>query len=90
MPNETDKIIDAKGLILLPVVIDPQRAASKSLFNYGFFIGATANNIADLLSVEPTYGRKIFMGSSVGGNIAYKRGQFNRDVRGKALNFTKS
>ena len=24
-----------------------QRAASKSLVNYGFFIGATANNIAD-------------------------------------------
>lgn len=96
-PNETDRVIDATGLTLLPGVIDPQvhfrepglehkedlstaslacarggvtsflempntkpltcnqaalddklqRAASKSLVNYGFFIGATANNIAD-------------------------------------------
>ncbi len=115
-PNETDRVIDATGLTLLPVVIDPQvhfrepglehkedlstaslacarggvtsflempntkpltcnqaalddklqRAASKSLVNYGFFIGATANNIADLLTVESTCGIKIFMGSSHG------------------------
>ncbi len=116
VPTETDKIIDATGLTLLPGVIDPQvhfrepglehkedlftaslacarggvtsflempntkpltstkaalddklqRAASKSLVNYGFFIGATAENLEDLRSAEPVCGIKIFMGSSHG------------------------
>jgi dihydroorotase len=43
-----------------------QRAAQKSLVNYGFFIGATGENTADLLSVNPTPGIKIFMGSMKG------------------------
>ncbi|PSO51182.1 MAG: dihydroorotase [Cyanobacteria bacterium QH_8_48_120] len=43
-----------------------QRAAKKSLVNYGFFIGATAENLPDLVEAEPTCGIKIFMGSSHG------------------------
>jgi dihydroorotase len=43
-----------------------QRAASKCLVNYGFFIGATADNLQDLLSANPTCGIKIFMGSMKG------------------------
>lgn len=43
-----------------------QRAASKSLVNYGFFIGATPENLPDLLTANPTCGIKIFMGSSHG------------------------
>ncbi|TAF06437.1 MAG: dihydroorotase, partial [Nostocales cyanobacterium] len=43
-----------------------QRAASKCVVNYGFFIGATADNLQDLLSVQPTSGIKIFMGSMHG------------------------
>ncbi|MGF1541339.1 MAG: dihydroorotase [Pleurocapsa sp.] len=116
MPTETDKIIDAKALTLLPGVIDPQvhfrepglehkedlstashacarggvtsflempntrpltttqtalddklqRAANKSLVNYGFFIGATAANLPDLITANPVCGIKIFMGSSHG------------------------
>ena len=108
--------IDAKGLTLLPGVIDPQvhfrepgleykedlftascacakggvtsflempntrpltinqsalddklqRAAQKCLVNYGFFIGATADNLPDLLLAQPTPGIKIFMGSMHG------------------------
>lgn len=42
------------------------RAASKCLVNYGFFIGATADNLSDLLTVNPTPGIKIFMGSMHG------------------------
>jgi dihydroorotase len=42
------------------------RAASKCLVNYGFFIGATAENKRDLLSASPTPGIKIFMGSMHG------------------------
>lgn len=43
-----------------------QRAAEKCLVNYGFFIGATADNLQDLLMVNPTCGIKIFMGSMHG------------------------
>ncbi|QSJ18314.1 dihydroorotase [Nostoc sp. UHCC 0702] len=43
-----------------------QRASSKCLVNYGFFIGATGDNIPDLLAAKPTPGIKIFMGSMHG------------------------
>jgi dihydroorotase len=43
-----------------------QRAAQKSLANYGFFIGATLENLPDLLTANPTPGIKIFMGSMQG------------------------
>ncbi|OUL20913.1 dihydroorotase [Nostoc sp. T09] len=43
-----------------------QRASSKCLVNYGFFIGATAENLPDLLTAKPTPGIKIFMGSMHG------------------------
>jgi dihydroorotase len=43
-----------------------QRASQKCLVNYGFFIGATPENLPDLLTAEPTCGIKIFMGSSHG------------------------
>jgi dihydroorotase len=40
-----------------------RRTADKCLVNYGFFIGATAENLPDLLDAHPTPGIKIFMGS---------------------------
>ncbi|NEP42508.1 MAG: dihydroorotase, partial [Okeania sp. SIO2H7] len=43
-----------------------KRAAAKCLVNYGFFIGATAENLPDLLTANPTCGIKIFMGSMHG------------------------
>jgi dihydroorotase len=43
-----------------------QRAASKCLVNYGFFIGATAEHLPDLLQANPTPGIKVFMGSMHG------------------------
>lgn len=115
-PGETDEVVDATGLILLPGVIDPQvhfrepglehkedlytaslacarggvtsflempntkpltttqaalddklqRAANKCLVNYGFFMGATAQNLPDLREANPACGIKIFMGSAHG------------------------
>jgi dihydroorotase len=41
-------------------------AAQKCLVNYGFFVGATTDNVEHLLSVNPTCGIKIFMGSMHG------------------------
>ncbi len=41
-------------------------AATKSLVNYGFYIGATPNNLDELKSAHRTPGIKIFIGSSTG------------------------
>lgn len=43
-----------------------KRAEEKSVVNYGFFIGATSENLPDLLNAHPTPGIKIFMGSMHG------------------------
>jgi dihydroorotase len=42
------------------------RAATKCVVNYGFFIGATADNLDAINRVVPACGIKIFMGSSTG------------------------
>ena len=41
-------------------------ASGKSLVNYGFYIGATPHNVADLAAATRTPGIKIFIGSSTG------------------------
>jgi dihydroorotase len=41
-------------------------AAGKSVVNYGFYMGATPNNIEELKRAERTPGIKIFIGSSTG------------------------
>lgn len=41
-------------------------AATKSLVNFGFYIGATPDNVAELKAAERTPGIKIFIGSSTG------------------------
>ena len=41
-------------------------AAQKSLVNYGFYIGATPDNVAELKMAQRTPGIKIFIGSSTG------------------------
>jgi dihydroorotase len=41
-------------------------AKSKCLVNYGFFIGATPENLAELQAAQRTPGIKIFIGSSTG------------------------
>ena len=43
-----------------------KRASEKCLANYGFFMGATADNLADLREANPACGIKIFMGSAHG------------------------
>jgi dihydroorotase len=41
-------------------------AATKSLVNYGFYIGATTDNLDELRNAQRTPGIKIFIGSSTG------------------------
>ena len=43
-----------------------QLAAEKSVVNYGFFIGATPDNLEELNAVENVCGIKVFMGASTG------------------------
>ncbi|GIT40090.1 MAG: hypothetical protein Ct9H300mP8_12860 [Gammaproteobacteria bacterium] len=44
------------------------RAAKHSLANYGFYLGATNDNLEDVKSLDPTTacGIKVFMGASTG------------------------
>jgi len=61
MPNtrpaaKTQALVDAKLAL----------AAGKSLVNFGFYIGATPDNIDDLKTATNTPGIKIFLGSSTG------------------------
>ena len=42
------------------------RAAQKCVANYGFFIGATPENLDELNTASPVCGIKIFMGASTG------------------------
>jgi len=49
-----------------------KRAAAKSVANYGFFIGATANNLEELNRATPACGIKIFMGASTGSLLVDK------------------
>ena len=49
------------------------RANSKSLVNYGFFIGANGQNLEELNTAEPVCGIKIFMGSMHGPLLVSQR-----------------
>jgi len=48
-------------------------AASKSVVNYAFFVGATNDNISELNAVEGVCGIKIFMGASTGTLLVFEQ-----------------
>lgn len=61
MPNTKPPAVTRRA------VADKERlAAEKSLVNYGFYIGATADNVAELAAATDVPGIKIFIGSSTG------------------------
>jgi dihydroorotase len=61
MPNTKPPAVTAVG-----VRAKEQIAAEKSCVNYGFYIGATPNNVAELNAIKDVPGIKIFIGSSTG------------------------
>ena len=61
MPNTNPNTIDQAQL-----EAKLARAAEVSLVNYGFYIGATPDNVAELKKATRTPGIKIFIGSSTG------------------------
>ena len=128
VPDDRGEVIDAKGLLVMPGVVDPQvhfrdpglehkedlhtgsracaaggitsflempntrpttttieamtakkaRAAEVSIVNYNFFVGATADNLDVLNSVDNVCGIKIFMGSSTGDLLVSEREELDR------------
>jgi len=54
------------------------RAASSCAANFGFFIGATCDNLEALNNVYPACGIKIFMGSSTGDLLVDKQEHLER------------
>ena len=61
MPNNAPPVITCERMAEKKL-----RAAEKSVVNYGFFMGATPDNLEELNKVENVCGIKIFMGSSTG------------------------
>ncbi len=53
-------------------------AATKSVVNYGFYIGATPENVQDLKTATRTPGIKIFLGSSTGDLLVDDQGALER------------
>lgn len=54
------------------------RAAAKSVVNYGFFIGATPDNLTDLQHIRNACGIKIFMGASTGSLLVNREEDLER------------
>jgi dihydroorotase len=63
-------------------------AASKSLVNYGFYIGATADNLDELQRAERTPGIKIFIGSSTGDLLVDEQDALEKIFEGTRLPIT--
>jgi dihydroorotase len=55
-----------------------RRAAEKCVANYGFFIGATPDNLDDINHAGPACGIKIFMGASTGSLLVDKAEDLER------------
>lgn len=53
-------------------------AATKSVVNYGFFIGATPDNVEELKLAQRTPGIKIFIGSSTGNLLVDQQAALER------------
>jgi len=53
-------------------------AAEKSVANYGFFIGATPDNLDEINNAHPACGIKIFMGASTGSLLVDKADDLER------------
>jgi dihydroorotase len=73
MPNTSPPTITLEAM-----AAKKQRAAETSVVNYGFFIGATPNNLDVLNTVEQVSGIKIFMGSSTGSLLVSERPDLER------------
>ncbi|MCC9604087.1 dihydroorotase [Stieleria sp. JC731] len=73
MPNTKPPAVTAEG-----VRAKERIAAEKSLVNYGFYIGATPDNVDELNAVKDVPGIKIFIGSSTGNLLVDEQAALER------------
>lgn len=62
------------------VLLEQKRALvrDRAVVNYGFFLGATADNFDEIQHVENIAGIKLFLGSSTGGLLVARRSDIER------------
>ena len=81
MPNTTPNTITAELMTAKKAI-----AKAKSLVNYNFFIGATPENLPDILTTKNVCGIKIFMGASTGSLLVDKMADLEKIFsKGKRL-----
>jgi dihydroorotase len=73
MPNTKPPAVTREG-----VVAKEKLAAGKSLVNYGFYIGATPDNVDELAAATDVPGIKIFIGSSTGNLLVDQQAALER------------
>ncbi len=73
MPNTNPPCVTAQGLREKIAL-----AQSKCHVDFGFFIGATPDNLTELLAAKEACGIKIFMGSSTGTLLVSRRDDLDR------------
>ena len=73
MPNTKPPAITLEGVRKKEAI-----AATKSLVNYGFYIGATPDNASELASATEVPGIKIFIGSSTGNLLVDEQAALER------------
>jgi dihydroorotase len=73
MPNTKPPAITVEG-----VRAKEEIAKGKSLVNYGFYIGATPDNVAELAAATNVPGIKIFIGSSTGNLLVDEQSSLER------------
>ncbi len=73
MPNNNPAVINAERM-----AAKKQRAAEQCVVNYGFFVGATPENLAEINSVPNVCGIKVFMGSSTGDLLVHREEDLER------------
>tara|TARA_A100001391_G_scaffold8816_1_gene5649 strand:- start:7 stop:1380 length:1374 start_codon:yes stop_codon:yes gene_type:complete len=73
MPNTKPPAITVEGVRAKECL-----AAAKSLVNYGFYIGATPDNVKELTEVTDVPGIKIFIGSSTGNLLVDEQAALER------------
>ena len=80
MPNTKPPAITMAG-----VEVKEQIAATKSRVNYGFYIGATPDNVEELSKATNIPGIKIFIGSSTGNLLVDEQAALERIFAGTTL-----
>jgi dihydroorotase len=73
MPNTKPPTTDASSLALKRAMV-----SKDALVNYGFFAGATNNNVDDVMAMKGIAGVKIFMGSSTGSLLVDDKGALEK------------